>query len=241
MKHSLKERVLWRWIQARNGSLYAVRRGMARLRGHASPEIITLSWPLRPDRRDFLNALARQGRATSYLEIGCRNDDCFASIDVPRKVGVDPVSGGTVRATSDAFFAANTDTFDLIFVDGLHRCEQVVRDVRHALRVLNPGGVVVLHDCLPLFAAAQYRTQSHKIWNGDVWRAMVEIRTWPEVDAATCLLDQGLGIIVARPNSERLGPLPAPYERLPFPFLAAGYRHLLRTLDEQHSLEFARP
>ena len=36
-------------------------------------------------------------------------------------VGVDPLLGGTHRMTSDAFFAANADAFDLIFIDGLHQ------------------------------------------------------------------------------------------------------------------------
>lgn len=36
-------------------------------------------------------------------------------------VGVDPLLGGTHRMTSDAFFAANTEHFDLIFIDGLHQ------------------------------------------------------------------------------------------------------------------------
>ena len=240
MTRSPRTREWWRLRVICEESKYCARRMLARLQGEASPHRIQLKWPKRPNRVDFLNALAHEGGLKSYLEIGCRTDECFSAIDAARKVGVDPVSGGTVRATSDDFFASNVETFDLIFIDGLHHAEQVLRDVRHSLRALNPGGVIVLHDCLPLFAAAQYRARSHTIWNGDVGRALVEVRTWPEVDAATCLIDQGLGIVINRPNSARLEPLPVPYRRLKFGTLVADYRRLLRAVDFEHGLLFAR-
>ncbi|MEI6258276.1 MAG: class I SAM-dependent methyltransferase [Planctomycetota bacterium] len=145
------------------------------------------------------------------------NQGTGAGVQAARKVGVDPNRGGTIRATSQDCFASNSDTFDLIFVDGLHHHEQVIEDVRNALDVLRPGGVIVLHDCLPLSCVAQYREQSHFIWNGDVWKALVEIRTWPEVDTATCLIDHGLGIVVPRAN----------------------YQRMLRTIDYDAGLRFA--
>ena len=37
-----------------------------------------------------------------------------------KKIGVDPVSGGNLRMTSDHFFKENKEKFDLIFIDGLH-------------------------------------------------------------------------------------------------------------------------
>ena len=65
----------------------------------------------------------------SYLEIGCNKDDLFSKVSIEKKVGVDPNEGGNVRLTSDSFFNINTDTFDIIFIDGLHVYEQVKRDV----------------------------------------------------------------------------------------------------------------
>ena len=32
-------------------------------------------------------------------------------------------------------------------------------------------------------------------WNGDVWKAFVEVRTNPELDSYTCYADHGIGII----------------------------------------------
>ncbi len=58
------------------------------------------------------------------MEIGCFNNDLFNHINCPKKVGIDPYSGGTLRKTSDDFFSKNEETFDCIFIDGLHIYQQ---------------------------------------------------------------------------------------------------------------------
>lgn len=226
-----------RWL--RPLGLYPWRRFQSYRRGRFTPTRISLKWPPNPNRVDFLNRVVAAKRVGDYLEIGCAGDICFSRVQAPRKVGVDPHRGGTIRATSQDFFASNTDTFDLIFVDGLHHHEQVIEDVRNALGVLRPGGVIVLHDCLPLSCAAQYREQSQLIWNGDVWKALVEIRTWPEVDTATCLIDHGLGIVVPRANADRLDLGATRAADMTFDALAADYPRLLRTMDYEGGLQFA--
>jgi len=219
--------------------VYPVLETLGKWRREYSPRRIDLQWPAHPTRVDFLQSIVRCRRVEDYLEIGCFQDECFSQIPVARKVGVDPRSGGTVRATSDEFFAGNTARFDLVFIDGLHLAEQVVRDVRNALQVLRPNGVIVLHDCLPLDALAQYRRRSSRVWNGDVWKALVEIRTWPQVDAAVCLIDHGLGIVVPRPNSDRVALPAASFLELTFDQLVDDYRKLLRPLGYEAGLQFA--
>jgi predicted O-methyltransferase YrrM len=70
-------------------------------------------------------------------------------------IGVDPNQGVTLRMTSDEFFAANQFTFDIVFIDGLH--DQVAKDIENSLRVLNPGGIIVMHDCNPTTKISQLR------------------------------------------------------------------------------------
>jgi hypothetical protein len=120
-------------------------------------------------------------------------------------VGVDPVHGGAHRMTSGAFFDQNTGCFDLVFVDGLHLREQVVRDVENAARWLNPGGCIVLHDCLPTRREQQLRTQpgGGRPWTGDVWKAVVDLRQRPEFDIAVLDDDWGAGRAV---REAELGP-----------------------------------
>jgi hypothetical protein len=78
-------------------------------------------------RATVLAILIEKYSYQSYLEIGTHKDDIFslARRVFPIAVGVDPLSGGTLRLTSDEFFLTNNQYFDLIFIDGLHEANQV--------------------------------------------------------------------------------------------------------------------
>ena len=106
--------------------------------------------------------------------------------------------------TSDEFFSQNKDTFDLIFIDGLHIHEQVLKDIDNSLNVLNENGVILLHDCLPAKIWHQTIPQTHSSWNGDVWKSIVQSRTREDIDTYTIKADQGLGLILKRTNRDKL-------------------------------------
>jgi len=161
-----------------------------------------------PSRTDLLNAILEQRGGTRYLEIGCHKNDCFNEIRCPQRVGVDPVSGGTLRMTSDDFFAVNVQHFDLIFIDGLHEAWQVDRDITNSLQWLAPNGVIVMHDCNPLFDVRTLLPRVSETWNGDTWKSLVRVRSRPDLDCATGLFDHGCGVIVPRPNSAPCAPVP---------------------------------
>lgn len=157
------------------------------------------------NRIELLNYLIRSRSYNSYLEIGCAGNRTFRRIRAHHKVGVDPNRGGTLRISSDRFFDINQENFDLVFVDGLHHAEQVLRDVGNALRQLNDGGCIVLHDCLPTTEGQQNRTKpSTGSWTGEVWKAVVQLRTRPDCDLAVLDSDWGLGVLFKRANSEPL-------------------------------------
>lgn len=174
-----------------------------------------------PTRAALINALVRDLGARSYLEIGCNDNACFREIDAPRKVGVDPLSGGTCRMTSDDFFASNSERFDVVFIDGLHTAEQVLRDFENALGCLNPGGAIVFHDCDPALELRQMVPQRTGMWNGNVWKAFLRVRTRPDVDAVVADLDHGCGVALVRPNGD---PLPLSEAEC----AAAGWDDLVR-------------
>jgi len=54
-----------------------------------------------------------------------------------------------VTQPSLEFFPACRERFDLIFLDGSHAARTVYQEVPAALRLLNPGGLILLHDCFP--------------------------------------------------------------------------------------------
>jgi hypothetical protein len=142
----------------------------------------------------------------SYLEIGCANDWNFNQITAPLKVGVEPHPhhGGTVKMTSDEFFATNTQKFDLIFIDGLHISDQVDKDIQNSLKYLNDNGTIVMHDCNPAGEENQRQYVVVSDWNGDCWKSFVKARSFDNVDAAVGDFDHGCGVLRVRPNSKQI-------------------------------------
>lgn len=168
-------------------------------------------WAGKPARYDLINRLIADRGYTKYLEIGCRDNRCFDAVRCQTKVGVDPSKGGTLRLTSDEFFerldscaqlGMSVTEFDVVFIDGDHRCEQVLRDVENSLRYLTPGGAIVMHDCLPVAEEHQVREYRGGICNQDAWKACVLLRTRSDVRLAVGTFDCGVGLIhrVANPS-----------------------------------------
>lgn len=150
------------------------------------------------DRTAILNILAEKISAKSYLEIGYGNGKNFEKINCKIKISVDPNPdyNATICLTSDDFFKTNKNTFDLIFIDGLHHSDQVERDVLNALEVLNEGGYIVCHDLNPQQEEHQTIPYQGGIWNGDCWRAFVKFRqTKSDLEMFTIDADNGCGVI----------------------------------------------
>ncbi len=155
-------------------------------------------------RLDIVQNIIKKKNYKKYLEIGCFDDELFNYINCEKKVGVDPVSGGTIRKTSDQFFSDNNNYFDCIFIDGLHEYKQVRKDILNSLKFLNRGGLILLHDCLPNNYFEQAIPRCQWTWNGDVWKAIVESRKSKDIDVYTCYADYGIGVIIKRPNRNLL-------------------------------------
>jgi len=138
----------------------------------------------------------------SYLEIGIGDGSTLRSVTAMHKVGVDPFPEGSCDfpMPSDEFFEINQETFDLIFIDGFHWHEQVLRDVSNALKCLNPGGMIVMHDCLPTCEAHQSRFPMLSEWTGDVWKAAAYVRMHFQ-DVYFCVLDMDWGCGLITPNT----------------------------------------
>lgn len=161
---------------------------------------LTFNFPQEIFRWHLLQYIIDKYDYKNYLEIGCDQDQSFSKIIIDNKVGVDPVSGGTIRNTSDNFFINNKEKFDIIFIDGLHHYEQVIKDIYNALKILNENGHILVHDCLPRTIAHQARPRYRGSWNGDVWKSIAELRTKKYLEVFTCEIDFGIGVIRKRNN-----------------------------------------
>ena len=136
-----------------------------------------LNFENKPDRSIIIQKIIDYKNYINYLEIGCFSNELFNKLKIENKVGVDPVSGGTIKATSDEFFKNNKKNFDIIFIDGLHHYHQVKKDINNSINFLSENGVILLHDCLPNNVYDQAIPRCTFKWNGDVWKAIVEARS----------------------------------------------------------------
>ena len=165
---------------------------------------LNFEFPKNYSRLDMINYFIKKNDYKSYLEIGCDKNQIFSQITLNKKIGVDPYSGGNVRKTSDDFFKENEEKFDLIFIDGLHVYEQVKKDIINSINFLNKEGVILVHDCLPDTIGKQAVPRYKMQWNGDVWKAIVDLRQRDDLEIHTCFVDQGIGIIKKQINSSIL-------------------------------------
>lgn len=142
-----------------------------------------------------INALAGRLGARRYLEIGVHEGRTFLGVEVPERVGVDPrfafdtaaVANDTTvlhAMTSDRFFAeaAGTGPFDIVFIDGLHVFEQVVRDLTNTLAWTGWRSAILIDDTVPSDVFSTHRVQQEALrmrreaggqsldWHGDVFK-----------------------------------------------------------------------
>jgi len=158
-------------------------------------------WGKYPKRFEIIQDIIDFKKYDSYLEIGCDRNQSFSNIKIKKRVGVDPVEGGTHKMTSDHFFSINKDNFEIVFIDGLHEYSQVMKDIKNSLRFLNKEGIILLHDCLPRTIWNQITPRLNSDWNGDVWKSIVHCRTLENIDTYTFIADRGIGLIFPRKNN----------------------------------------
>lgn len=153
-------------------------------------------------RWDILNSLIDKFSYSSYLEVGTQNPHSnFNKIKCKNKISVEPFpkfDGIDFIGTSDEYFNQldKNEKFDLIFIDGLHHYEQVLKDIDNSLNHLNENGSILCHDCLPHTERMQLREDHGGEWTGDVWQAMFTLmKTRNDIKLRVIDTDYGCGLI----------------------------------------------
>jgi acyl carrier protein len=138
---------------------------------------------------EVLSRLHRALRPATYVEIGVASGMSMARAVPPTLcVGIDPEPAPDLRfkaATkmfqlpSSEFFAQHNlyaalgnRSVNLGFIDGLHLFENVLDDFINLEHFCSPGGMLLLHDCLPLNEITASREHCTEFWTGDVWRIL---------------------------------------------------------------------
>jgi predicted O-methyltransferase YrrM len=119
-----------------------------------------------------------------YLEIGVRTGKslCLAQCQA---IGIDPDPDIKVqlsrnhrimKMTSDSFFDSEAEgclseaSPDLIFIDGMHLFEFVLRDFINSEKFSNRNTVLIIDDVLPNHQIQALRYRQSSAWTGDVWK-----------------------------------------------------------------------
>lgn len=184
----------------------------------------------------LLNLIAHKIGAKVYIEIGVYNPDHnFNHIEVPEKIGVDPDpnSAATFKMSSDMFFFSSNrrgKKADLIFIDGLHHADQVKQDIENAWIALNPGGVIVLHDCNPPTESTTCVPRGkQREWCGDVYRTVCRIAS-----PGFFTMDFDYGCTVIRKGKD---PLVFHNQELTWEIFNTGRKVLLNLVSVEHGIE----
>jgi len=157
----------------------------------------------------------------AYLEIGVHEGSTLAEVNCGRKVGVDPSFSPEREAvqakvgdhvtlhemTSNSYFEVSQETFDFIYIDGLHHWEQVYSDFVCSLARLRPGGLILLDDTLPIDWFSMRRNKAFSIqsrrflkpkarhrhaWHGDVFKVVPLVASFHR-DLEWATFDRGNG------------------------------------------------
>lgn len=165
--------------------------------------------PTHSSRR--VNAVASRLGGRRYLEIGVHTGATFRTVEMEDRTGVDPSfafdtgehQNETTRLleqTSDAFFAQEpaSSQFDVVFIDGLHTFEQVVRDFSNTVLHTHRRSAILLDDTVPndvysaltdMAATMRFREAAGIVdgsWHGDVFKALFYIHDfWPGLNYRT--------------------------------------------------------
>ncbi|BAU92592.1 hypothetical protein MPPM_3987 [Methylorubrum populi] len=162
------------------------------------------------DYIEMLRRIHNVMKPANYLEIGTKYGDTLALSDC-NTIGIDPnfqISNPEVfsrktitmlyQMTSDDFFAKFDirtifgSPIQLSFLDGMHRCEFLLRDFYNTEMNSSRNSVIAIHDCLPTEMPMTSRRDDGIVaikdsrsgwWTGDVWRtALLLKRDRPDLE-----------------------------------------------------------
>lgn len=159
-------------------------------------------------RTDIINYLIDKNNLKSYLEIGVGNGANFNSIKCESKECCDPyittMDGCcerviTYKETSDEMFSHmdKDKKYDIIFIDGLHEGNQVLRDVYNSLKHISDNGFILIHDSLPITEERSHfprNVSAGCAWNGSVFKAYPVLKE-NNVEFSIISMDEGIGLI----------------------------------------------
>lgn len=141
----------------------------------------------------FLKGIHKKSKPGLYFEIGCRFGGSLNVSTAKENIGVDPdflikkqISRPTrlFKMTSDDFFERKAEKvfadrkIDLAFIDGMHLAEFAYRDFINVEKYMNPNGIIVVDDIMPVDITYASRTRNTKKWTGDIYKVFTALKKY---------------------------------------------------------------
>lgn len=163
-----------------------------------------------------------------YLEIGVNAGETFNALKCAHKTAVEPkflfdykaLATDRVRffeKFSDEFFrddVAANETYDVVFLDGLHQFEQTTRDLLNTLSHVDENSIIIVDDVIPSDYPASLFDPSDMIemrrrandpggnWMGDVFKLVFFIRSFlPQWSYSTVAENHGQLVMWREPRN----------------------------------------
>lgn len=157
--------------------------------------------------KTFLPSLHEEIRPLTYVEIGIRHGYSLSLSPAAIKVAIDPNYGAQemqfevpntsfFKMASDDFFARYDleevvgGSFDLAYIDGLHKFEYALRDFINLEKYSSRRSVIIVDDVIPRNEDEASREPTGGSWTGDVWKIIDCFRVYRP--------DLAKGMILAR-------------------------------------------
>ena len=153
---------------------------------------------------DLIKIIIKHKNIKSYCEIGVDKGETLnkvKKIKIIDAIGVDPFRIADIKKSSDNFFKTNKRKFDLIFIDGLHEFDQVLRDFENSIQSTNEDGIILIDDCLPSSFNEQLIPRIQRKWTGDTWKLLFLIN---ELDFEYIISNCQSGIGIVKVNKSKL-------------------------------------
>lgn len=165
-------------------------------------------------KADIINLLGKTNDYTTYVEIASRTTGHkFADISdniFPTKkrilynIADDYSDGMPIHYSSDDLSGENclqsilmtSETFDVVFSDPYHSYEASKIDLDLGFRLLNPGGIMVVHDCNPPSKDLASPEFKNGLWCGQTYLAFLDFtKEHPELEYCVIDTDWGIGLV----------------------------------------------
>jgi len=111
----------------------------------------------------FLELGLGGGGGGTFRKINCKHKRGVDTLPI-EQIGMDLEGQIFCPMTTDDYFSSGTqEKFDIIFIDACHEYTHVLKDFNNSTKCLNPGGVIFIHDLVPIDAN---HTQLHLSGDG---------------------------------------------------------------------------